>query len=150
MLFDQPHLITTPSTALCIHVVLIAHAQAQYRKGRQVTNNYWLQKHLLYMYTVETRGGHYYTHCTDTCDRPFWCRSPLYAINQSRNQWQFLALVKPSSLIFNENQAIKQVSDQGPKIGSIKFWSRSRVSVQCTYTSDHPLWKCHAVCMYVF
>ena len=26
-----PHLLTTPSTALCMHSVLIAHAQAQYR-----------------------------------------------------------------------------------------------------------------------
>ena len=71
---------------------------------------------------LNTRGGHYYTCCTDTRDHAFWSRSPpytmkswrspQYTINWSRNQGQFLASVKPSSYIFSENhssgnQAIK-------------------------------------------
>ena len=31
LLFDRPHVLTTPSTELCTHAVSIAHAQAQYR-----------------------------------------------------------------------------------------------------------------------
>ena len=36
MLFDWPYLLTTPSTALHIHAVLIAHAQAQLKHGSSV------------------------------------------------------------------------------------------------------------------
>ena len=32
VLFNQPCLLTTPNTELCIHAVSIAHAQAQYNK----------------------------------------------------------------------------------------------------------------------
>ena len=31
MLFDQPHLLTVPSTALCIHTGSIVHAHPKYR-----------------------------------------------------------------------------------------------------------------------
>ena len=31
MLFDQPRLLTTPNTTLCINAVSIAHSQAQFR-----------------------------------------------------------------------------------------------------------------------
>ena len=39
VLFDQPHLVITPSTALCIHTGSIAHARAKYiGKGRHITS----------------------------------------------------------------------------------------------------------------
>ena len=44
VLFDQPCLLTTPSTVLCIHAALVAHARAQYRYNGYLSHNLYLLK----------------------------------------------------------------------------------------------------------
>ena len=65
---------------------------------------------------VYTRGGHYYTCCTDTSDWRFWSRTSLHTIkcgcspplhyNLVKRSSAFSALVKQSSSVSSENQVI--------------------------------------------